>query len=49
MLLAIDPNIEERRVQLKKEHEALTKAQDWLQGLSRDNSAEDDTMQSGAT
>ena len=34
MLLAINPEIEQRRTKLKKEKFTLQKAQEWLQGLT---------------
>ena len=47
-LLAIDPRIEQRREQLKKEQADLFKAQMWLQGLnSEDQGHEADVTMHG--
>lgn len=34
VLLAIDPDIEEKRLQLSKEKETLEKAQEWLEAIA---------------
>ena len=34
MLLEVDAENQEKRLQLKKEKETLQKAQDWLEGLT---------------
>jgi len=36
ILLAVDPQIEERRLQLRKEQASLQKACEWLQTLTKD-------------